>query len=62
MPSSPSKQSEPLDDGRVRLRRVDCQPGQHVLIRGASVRAGDIVVRRGALLRPIEIAILAEAG
>lgn len=58
----PVEDSEPLDGGRVRLRRVDPRAGQHVLARGTSVRAGDIVVRRGAMLRPIEIAILAEAG
>ncbi len=59
---TPIENCELLDGGRVRLLRVDVQIGQHVLPRGASVHAGDVVVQRGAVIRPIEVAILAEAG
>jgi molybdopterin molybdotransferase len=58
----PVEQSELVEDGRVALRQIDPPSGQNVLPRGASVRAGDVVVRAGARLRPIELAILAEAG
>ncbi len=46
----------------VLLQQVDPSPGQNVLPLGASMRAGDVVIRRGASIRPIEIAILAETG
>jgi molybdopterin molybdotransferase len=46
----------------VRLNQVDPAPGQNVLRLGAALRAGDAVLRKEALLRPIEIAILAEIG
>jgi molybdopterin molybdotransferase len=58
----PIEQTELLDAATVRLTRVDAAPGQNILPRGASMRAGDVVLQRGALLRPIEIAILAEIG
>src|SRR4051812_32479689 len=58
----PVEQSELLDNNVVRLQQVDPSPGQNVLPLGASMRAGDTVIRRAALIRPIEIAILAETG
>lgn len=58
----PIEQTEAAGGDSVRLLQVDPPPGQHILALGTSVRAGDIVVRAGAVLRPIEIAILAEAG
>ena len=51
-----------VDGDRVRLLNANPPPGQNVLPRGASMRIGDIVARRGSRLRPIEIAVLAEAG
>ncbi|MEX2308228.1 MAG: gephyrin-like molybdotransferase Glp [Pirellulales bacterium] len=58
----PLEQTELLDASRVRLHQTDPAPGQHVLRLGTTLRAGDVVLYAGALLRPIEIAILAEIG
>lgn len=58
----PLEETELLDESTVLLHTVHPACGQHVLPLGASLRAGDIVLRRGALIRPIEIAILAEVG
>jgi molybdopterin molybdotransferase len=58
----PVEQSEMLDATTVQLRQVDPAPGQNVLPLGASMHAGDVVIRSGAINRPIEIAILAETG
>ena len=54
--------TELLDTATVRLDQIDPAAGQNVLPRGSSLRAGDAVLQCGALLRPIEIAILAEIG
>ena len=58
----PVEQTELVSASTVRLQQVAPARGQHVLPLGASMRAGDVVVRSGAVLRPIEIAILAETG
>jgi molybdopterin molybdotransferase len=58
----PIEKSEMVDAATVRLIQVDPPPGQHVMPLGASMRAGDIVLRSGANVRPIEIAIMAEIG
>jgi molybdopterin molybdotransferase len=58
----PIEKTELLDDSTVRLQQIDPPRGQHILPVGSSLRAGDIVLREGAILRPIEIAILAEIG
>jgi molybdopterin molybdotransferase len=58
----PIEQSELVDATMVRLHRLDPACGQNVLPRGASMRAGDVVLQRGTLLRPIEVALLAETG
>jgi molybdopterin molybdotransferase len=58
----PIEWTELVDDSTVRLETINTVAGQNVLPLGASMRAGDIVVRFGALLRPIEIGILAEIG
>jgi molybdopterin molybdotransferase len=58
----PIEKSEMVDATTVRLQQVDPPPGQHVMPLGASMRAGDVVLRAGAVVRPIEIAILAEIG
>jgi molybdopterin molybdotransferase len=58
----PIEKSEMVDAITVRLQQVDPSPGQHVMPLGASMRAGDVVLRAGGVVRPIEIAILAEIG
>jgi molybdopterin molybdotransferase len=58
----PIEQAELIDATTVRLQQVEPVAGQNILRLGASLRAGDVVLHGGALLRPIEIAILAEIG
>jgi molybdopterin molybdotransferase len=58
----PIEKSEMVDATSVRLHQLDPAPGQHVMPLGASMRAGDVVLRAGADMRPIEIAIMAEIG
>lgn len=58
----PVEQSALVDAQTVQLQQVESVPGQHVLRCGTSMRAGDIVIRRGSAVRAIEIAILAETG
>jgi molybdopterin molybdotransferase len=56
------EQTELVGPDTVRLAQLDPAPGQHILRRGASLRVGDTVLRAGALIRPIEIGVLAELG
>jgi molybdopterin molybdotransferase len=56
------EQTELVDERTVRLLQTDPPPGQHILPLATSLRAGDVVLRRGAELRPIELGILAEIG
>ncbi|MEW6262890.1 MAG: molybdopterin molybdotransferase MoeA [Thermodesulfobacteriota bacterium] len=48
-------------DGRVICRR-DAGPGRNVLPRGADVKAGETIARKGEQLRPALIGLLAAAG
>lgn len=56
------ERTELVDATTVRLQQIDPPRGQNVLYRGSSMREGDIVVRRGAIVRAIEVAIMAETG
>jgi molybdopterin molybdotransferase len=58
----PVEQTELIDATTVRFTQVDPSAGQNVLPLGASMRAGDVVIKRGATIRPAEIGILAETG
>jgi molybdopterin molybdotransferase len=58
----PLEQTEQIGKTTIRLRQVDPPAGLHVLRLGTALREGDTVLRSGSLLRPIEIAILAEIG
>lgn len=58
----PVEQTELIDSTTVQLQQAEVRPGQHVLPLGASMRKGDVVLRSGALIRPVEVAILAETG
>jgi len=53
--------TEKIADGRV-LFSKKCEPGQNVCVKGEDIRKGDIVLRKGALIRGAEIAILASVG
>ena len=58
----PVELTELINDTTVRLQQVDPSRGQNVMLLGTSMRIGDVVLRQGAVVRPIEIAILAETG
>jgi molybdopterin molybdotransferase len=58
----PVEQTELIDESTIHIHKVTGVPGQNVLPLGASVRVGDVVLRQGAIIRPIEIAVLAEVG
>jgi molybdopterin molybdotransferase len=58
----PIEQTELINDRAVRLHSVSSVAGQNVLLLGASLREGDAVLRRGTVLRAIEIGVLAEIG
>jgi molybdopterin molybdotransferase len=48
--------------GRVRLTPPRFSVGQNIMRRATSLAAGDLVLRSGHLLRPIELGVLAEVG
>jgi molybdopterin molybdotransferase len=54
--------TEMVGDSVVRLQNVDVAPGKNMLPLGTSLRVGDIVLKKGATLRAIEIAVFAEIG
>lgn len=56
------EKTELVDAATVRLQQLDPSRGQNVLYRGSSMHEGDIVIHRGAVVRAIEIAIMAETG
>jgi molybdopterin molybdotransferase len=47
---------------RVRLMQDNVPAGQNILRRATSLSRGDIVLRKGTVIRPIEIGLLAEVG
>ena len=49
------------EDGTVRIRGP-VRAGAHVRVRGEDVKAGDLVIRPGAVLRPPEISLIASFG
>lgn len=49
------------DGSRVAIG-VAAKPGQHVCPRAEDVRAGEVVLRQGATIRPAEIGVLASVG
>jgi molybdopterin molybdotransferase len=54
--------TEMVGDSVVNIQNVDVAPGKNLLPLGASLRVGDLVLKNGARLRAIEIAVLAEIG
>lgn len=51
-----------VNESTVRLEQADAPQGQHILRAGTVMRAGDVVIGEAAMLRPIEIGVLAEIG
>ena len=54
--------TEMVGDSVVCIQNVDVAPGKNMLPLGTSLRVGDAVLKAGATLRAIEIAVLAEIG
>lgn len=50
------------DETTVRIDTDDVRPGLNIMPRGESVRCGDVVLRTGRMIRPIEMGVLAECG
>ncbi len=48
--------------GEVWIDRAGIEPGQNILRRGTSMRAGDVVMALGKVLRPADVGLAAEAG
>ncbi len=51
-----------VDQATVRINADNAEPGLNIMPRGQSVRTGDIVLRSGRMIRPIELGVLAECG
>ncbi len=51
-----------VDDSTVELQTPEVPAGKNLLPLGTSLRIGDSVLKKGTVLRPIEIAVLAEIG
>lgn len=58
----PIEKSKLIDEDTVRLLDLEPTRGQHILPLGAALREGDVLLRAGAQLRPVDIGILAEIG
>lgn len=61
------EQTEAIDDthavpARVRIGADRVETGQNILRRAAVMRQGEVVLRAGRMLRPMEIGLLAEVG
>src|SRR6185369_13717002 len=54
--------TEMVGESVVAIHNLDIAPGKNMLPLGTSLRAGDTVLKKGAMLRAIEIAVLAEIG
>ena len=54
--------TEMVGDSVVSIQNVGVAPGKNLLPLGTSLRVGDAVLKNGAKLRAIEIAVLAEIG
>jgi molybdopterin molybdotransferase len=46
----------------VTIKQQEARPGQHILLRGTSIRCGDVVLQEGHKVRAIETGLLAEVG
>ena len=56
------ERTETLADGKVRLLNPPATPAQHIMRKATAMRRGDVVLRRGAEVRPLETGLLAEVG
>jgi molybdopterin molybdotransferase len=51
-----------LNGGRVEIEDRPPQPGQNILRQGREMRRGEVVLRAGVVLRPVEFGLLAAVG
>ncbi len=56
------ERTETLADGKVRILDPPATPAQHIMHKATAMRLGDVVLRRGAEVRPLETGLLAEVG
>jgi molybdopterin molybdotransferase len=56
------EQTRALDDGRVEVESRPPRPGQNVLFRACEMRAGEVILPAGTVLRPVELGLLAAVG
>src|SRR5262249_45313433 len=58
----PVERTRPDGGGRVRVEDPGLRPEANILRRGREMRASEVVLRRGAVLRPPELGLLATVG
>lgn len=51
-----------VEGGRVLIEEAACKPEQNIMRRGREMRRGEVVLRRGSVLRPQEFGVLAAVG
>ncbi len=56
------ERTQPVSPNEIRISQTDVAPGLNILAQGASMRRGDVVLKVGTVLRPLEIGLLAELG
>ncbi|HVA48086.1 MAG TPA: gephyrin-like molybdotransferase Glp [Pirellulales bacterium] len=56
------ERTEPIDASQVRISPQRIASGQNIVPRAASMRRGEMVLRAGHAVRPMEIGLLAEVG
>jgi molybdopterin molybdotransferase len=49
-------------DGEVKVEEPEVRAGQNILVRGREMRAGEVVVAAGSVLRPVHLGVLASVG
>jgi molybdopterin molybdotransferase len=56
------ERSKFLEPNRVELTDKPARSGQNIMLRAEAMRCGEVVMRAGTVLRPMEIGLLAEVG
>jgi molybdopterin molybdotransferase len=56
------ERAQALDGNQVHLDDEAVTPGRNILAKGREIRRGDVVLRKGSLLRPQEFGILSSVG
>ncbi len=53
--------TEDLHDGFIYINKASA-PGQHLIFKGDDLKEGDVIVKKGTVIRPLEIGALSSAG